>query len=353
MGINASSLADMCCSDETKKDTKDILPTRETSELPGGTVAAHLKVFSYSDLSFATGEFSTENWRGEDVFGATYRGFVLDPTVPDQKQGLDEVRVAVVVRKLKQNKAKELKDLEKAAETLASVRQAGLLTVFGIAEETGEVYFVSEVGANGLLESKMYKVEVAMTWNERVAVLKDVATGLACLHGQSMPHHHIVPSSVYLTEENRAKLADSVYADLKTLDGEYLFAQDDVHAELARKGYLDPVVKSSGTYDLSSDIYSFGMLILEVLTGLHCVNEKGDSFLPWIHAYWNQKNPNLKNLVDPKTGKYPSQGALKLLTLSKHCVKSAPAERPSINDVIEQLKAVDLNPLRASSKRVA
>ncbi|RZC68612.1 hypothetical protein C5167_032784 [Papaver somniferum] len=150
-------------------------------------------------------------------------------------------------------------------EGLSRIRHPHLVCLFGCCEEDGEQYLVYEFCSNGNLAQHLLKRDTCLTWDKRVKILRDCAIALKFLHNNPYGctvHRDIKLTNILLTDTMDPKLSDFGLARMLGMEESKVFT--DVRGTL---GYMDPEYMSNAKLTSASDVYSFGIVILQILSG--------------------------------------------------------------------------------------
>ncbi|KMT08519.1 hypothetical protein BVRB_6g138020 [Beta vulgaris subsp. vulgaris] len=280
---------------------------------------ASLKVYSFKDLQAATENFSSDHW----IKGSVYKGNVNG----------DEV----AIKKMDGDVSKEISVLNK-------INHFNLIRLLGVCLEDGVWYFVYEFAGNGALSEWINEGKAdgkTLSWGKRMQIACDVATGLNYLHCFTNPphvHKDIKTSNVFLDQDFRAKIAKfGLSRPVRGNDGQYTLTSHIV----GTKGYLAPEYLENGIVSPMLDVYAFGVLLLEMLTGKDVaylyegVNVNlSEVFGPVLTD--EDGISNMKGFIDTSLGDdYPADIAYAMLVLVDHCLRKDPGSRPSMDEVVQ------------------
>ncbi|KAL5156504.1 PTI1-like tyrosine-protein kinase [Glycine soja] len=287
------------------------------------------RVFSLKELHSATNNFNYDNKLGEGGFGSVYWGQLWDGS-----------QIAVKRLKVWSNKA----DMEFAVEVeiLARVRHKNLLSLRGYCAEGQERLIVYDYMPNLSLLSHLHgqhSAESLLDWNRRMNIAIGSAEGIGYLHNQSMPHiihRDIKASNVLLDSDFQAQVADFGFAKL--------IPDGATHVTTRVKGtlgYLAPEYAMLGKANESCDVYSFGILLLELASGKKPLEKLSSavkrSINDWALPLACEKK--FSELADPKLeGNYAEEELKRVVLTALLCVQSQPEKRPTILEVVELLK---------------
>ncbi|XP_021672392.2 PTI1-like tyrosine-protein kinase At3g15890 [Hevea brasiliensis] len=287
------------------------------------------RIFSLKELHAATNNFNYDNKLGEGGFGSVYWGQLWDGS-----------QIAVKRLKAWSNKA----DMEFAVEVeiLARVRHKNLLSLRGYCAEGQERLIVYEYMPNLSLLSHLHgqnSAECHLDWKRRMNIAMGSAEGIAYLHHHATPHiihRDIKASNVLLDSDFQAQVADFGFAKL--------IPDGATHVTTRVKGtlgYLAPEYAMLGKASESCDVYSFGILLLELASGKKPLEKTSEAvkrtITDWAMPLACERKFN--ELADPKLNGKFEEGELKRVVLAAlKCADSRPEKRPTMLEVVELLK---------------
>ncbi|XP_042383666.1 PTI1-like tyrosine-protein kinase At3g15890 [Zingiber officinale] len=307
----------LCCG--TSRDGKE----------PGKKGSPAWRVFSLQELYIATNKFNYDNKLGEGGFGSVYRGRLYDGT-----------QIAVKRLKVWSNRA----EMEFAAEVevLAKVRHKNLLNLRGYCTEGKERLIVYDYMPNLSLVSHLHgqhSQACALDWKRRMNIAIGSAEGIAYLHHhdtQHIIHRDIKASNVLLDSKFQARVSDFGFARL--------IPDGATHVTTRVKGtlgYLAPEYAMLGKASESCDVYSFGILLLELASGKKAIEKLNltvkQRIVDWALPLARQKR--FKEMADPNLkGNFVESDLRRMVLVGLICAQSKPENRPTILDVIDLLK---------------
>lgn len=234
-------------------------------------------------------------------------------------------------------------------ETLLRVRHPHIVRLLGFCEQQDEGVLVLEFAANGNLYEKLHgggKAAGAMPWARRVSVAVQVAQALEYLHERCEPqvvHGDVKASNVLLDAAMGARLCDFGSARAG-FSASAAVAVRPPRTVLGSPGYVDPHYLRSGVLTKKSDVYSLGVLLLELLTGTQPFSDGRlltSAVAPMIKAGSCSCDDDVRKLVDQRLGcRYDVSQAATMATLAAACVGDNPALRPSMADVVRTLEQI-------------
>ncbi|KAL5699315.1 non-specific serine/threonine protein kinase [Ranunculus cassubicifolius] len=314
-----------CCSDE-KVEAGGFTPSM------GSYGSSTWRIFTYKELQTATNGFSEENKLGEGGFGSVYWGKTTD--------GLQ-----IAVKKLKAMNSKAEMEFAVEVEVLGRVRHKNLLGLRGYCAGTDQRLIVYDYMPNLSLLSHLhgqFANEVQLDWKRRMNVAIGSAEGLVYLHHEVTPHiihRDIKASNVLLNSDFEPLVADFGFAKLIPDGVSHMTTR--VKGTL---GYLAPEYAMWGKVSESCDVYSYGILLLEILTGRKPI-EKLPGGLKRTITEWAEPyivKGKFKELVDPKLrGNFDETQLKQAINVAALCVQSEPDRRPNMKEVVNLLKGYD------------
>ncbi|CAF1916122.1 unnamed protein product [Brassica napus] len=294
----------------------------------------------FKDLYYATQGFKEEDLLGSGGFGSVYRG-----VMPKTKK---EIAVKRVSNKSRQG----LKEFVSEVVSIGRMSHRNLVPLMGYCRRRDELLLVYDYMPNGSLDKYLYNnPEVTLDWKQRIKVIKGVASALFYLHEeweQVVIHRDVKASNVLLDAEHNARLGDFGLARLCS------HGSDPQTTRVAGTwGYLSPDHVRTGRATTATDIFAFGVLLLEVACGrrpIQIQNEGGERglLLDWVFEFWS--DGNILDAKDPNLGPECDQREVEMiLKLGLLCSHSNPQARPSMRQVLNYLSGdavlPDLSPL--------
>ncbi|XP_013623941.1 PREDICTED: L-type lectin-domain containing receptor kinase V.9-like [Brassica oleracea var. oleracea] len=229
--------------------------------------------------------------------------------------------------------------------TIGRLRHANLVRLLGYCRRKGELYLVYDCMPMGSLDKFLYhKQEQSLDWSQRFKVIKDVASGLCYLHQQWVQviiHRDIKPANILLDESMNAKLGDFGLAKLCD------HGIDPQTSNVAGTfGYISPELSRTGKASTSSDVFAFGVLMLEIACGRRPVLPRASSpsqmvLTDWVLDCWED---DILQVVDERLkhddNTYLEEQITMILKLGLLCSHPVAAIRPSMSSVVQFLDGV-------------
>ncbi|KAJ4954914.1 hypothetical protein NE237_011697 [Protea cynaroides] len=321
-----------------------LYPTTAPSPLTGLPEFSHLgwgHWFTLRDLELATNRFSKENVLGEGGYGVVYRGQLINGT-------------PVAVKKLLNNLGQAEREFGVEVEAIGHVRHKNLVRLLGYCVEGTHRLLVYEYVNNGNLEQWLHgamRQYGYLTWESRMKVLLGTAKALAYLHEAIEPkvvHRDIKSSNILIDNVFDAKVSDFGLAKLLGSGKSHISTR-----VMGTFGYVAPEYANTGFLNEKSDIYSFGVLLLEAITGRDPVDYGRPAhevnLVDWLKMMVG--NRRSEEVVDPNIEKRPSTKALKRALLTAlRCVDPDSHKRPKMSQVVRMLESEEY-PLPREDRR--
>ncbi|XP_073262358.1 LOW QUALITY PROTEIN: uncharacterized protein [Populus alba] len=300
------------------------------SSIPAYTGSA--KTFSKSDIELATSSFDASRILGEGGFGLVYSGVLEDGT-------------KVAVKVLKRNDQQGGREFLAEVEMLSRLHHRNLVKLIGICTEESSRSLVYELIANGSVESHLHGVdkESALNWDARIKIALGAARGLAYLHEDSSPrviHRDFKSSNILLEHDFTPKVSDFGLART-ALDEENRHISTQV---MGTFGYVAPEYAMTGHLLVKSDVYSYGVVLLELLTGRKPVDMSQppgqENLVTWARPFLTTKE-GLEVIIDPTLAPdVPFDSVAKVAAIASMCVQPEVSHRPFMSEVVQALKLV-------------
>ncbi|KAK7277209.1 hypothetical protein RIF29_18360 [Crotalaria pallida] len=303
--------------------------------------AHNLRVFSFAELGRATNDFSRLLKIGEGGFGSVYKGSIK----PVEGNG-DPVLVAI--KRLTKDALQGHKQWLAEVQFLGVVEHPHLVKLIGYCASDGERgiqrLLVYEYMPNKSLESHLFdKAYDPLPWKTRLEIALGSAQGLAYLHEElevQVIYRDFKSSNVLLDERFKPKLSDFGLAREGPVAG-------DTHVStsvMGTYGYAAPDYVETGHLTVKSDVWSYGVVLYEILSGRRSVERNRpkmeQKLLEWVKQY----PPDSKKfclIMDPLLkGQYSISGARKVAKLADNCLRRNAKDRPTMSQVVERLKQI-------------
>ncbi|KAF8709914.1 hypothetical protein HU200_029631 [Digitaria exilis] len=292
--------------------------------------------FSYKDLYHATDGFADTHLLGVGGFGKVYKGVLL--LLPSASS----TTLEVAVKKVSHDSRQGIREFVAEIMTIGRLQHRNLVRLLGYCRRRGELLLVYEYMPNGSLDRFLYDPgrEPALHWGKRFRIIKDVALGLYYLHNsceQVIVHRDVKASNVLLDDKMSGHLGDFGLARLHDHG-----ANPRTTRLVGTIGYLAPELARTSKATPLTDVFAFGVFILEVTCGRRPIEEDeeegGDCVLlvDWVLRRWSERK--LGDCVDAGLqGEYDAGEASMVLKLGMLCAHAVPRERPTMAQVVQYL----------------
>ncbi|KAL2551207.1 Protein kinase superfamily protein [Forsythia ovata] len=318
----------------------------------------NLKNYTFADLKKATKNFKSDMVLGEVAFGTVFKGLVDSKTLSPSKV---RTGMLVAIKKLNHESLQGYEEWQSEVNFLGRLSHPNLINVFGYCWEDKELSLVYEFMQKGSLEHHLFRrsgIE-PLSWDIRLKIAIGAARGLAFLHTLDKPYRNfmpsnIKPSNILLDGSCNAKLSDFGFPKLVPSEG-------NSHATtrvMGTYGYAALEYVATGHLYLKSNVYGFGVVLLEMLTGLPVLDYNRpigqQNLVVYAKPFLSQKR-KLMSIMDARMdGQYSSKAALQASQLTLRCLESEPIKRPSMKEVVaalEQIAGIGI-PKESNSKSV-
>ncbi|GAU29817.1 hypothetical protein TSUD_223630 [Trifolium subterraneum] len=296
--------------DNTKKESSSCNKSKEegSTTISGKFLEIpNLKEFSYGDLKVATKNFKSDALLGEGGFGKVYKGWLNAETLTPAKAGSGMI---VAIKKLNSD------------------------SVQGVQEWQFKLSCVLFWLGN----------PKPLSWDTRLKITIDAARGLAFLHSseKQIIYRDFKASNILLDGNYNAKISDFGLAKFGP-SGENSHVTTRI---MGTYGYAAPEYIATGHLYVKSDVYGFGVVLLEMLTGLKALDIKRpmekQNLVEWMKPSLTDKRKLKGNIVDYRLeGQYSSKAAFEIAQLILKCLESDPKKRPSMEDVLGTLEGIN------------
>ncbi|KDP23101.1 hypothetical protein JCGZ_00527 [Jatropha curcas] len=290
-------------------------------------------IISVQLLSKVTNGFALENELGHGGFGTVYKGELEDGT----KIAVKRMEAGIV-------SSKAIDEFQAEIAILSKVRHRNLVSILGYSVEGNERLLVYEYMSKGALSRHLFqwkslKLE-PLSWTKRLIIALDVARGMEYLHSmarETFIHRDLKSANILLDDDFHAKVSDFGLVKLAP-DG-----QKSVVTRLAGTfGYLAPEYAVMGKITTKSDVFSYGVVLMELLTGLTALDEERSEESRYLAEwFWRIKSSKEKLMaaIDPTLNKNEenSESISIVAELAGHCTAREPSHRPDMGHAVNLL----------------
>ncbi|KAK9279499.1 hypothetical protein L1049_013178 [Liquidambar formosana] len=316
---------------EVAKDANPSLDANKDGSKDGETIASEAQTFTFHELEAATYNFRSDCFLGEGGFGKVFKG------------RLERINQDVAIKQLDRNGVQGIREFVVEVLTLSLADHDNLVKLIGYCAEGDQRLLVYEYMPLGSLEGHLHDLpsnRKGLDWNTRMKIAAGAAKGLEYLHDKIKPpviYRDLKCSNILLGEGYHPKLSDFGLAKVGPVG-------DKTHVStrvMGTYGYCAPDYAMTGQLTFKSDIYSFGVVLLEIITGRKAIDNSRDpkeqNLVAWARPLFKDRR-KFSMMADPLLrGQYPVRGLYQALAISAMCVQEQPNMRPLIADVVTAL----------------
>ncbi|KAM1037767.1 hypothetical protein ACFX2I_032435 [Malus domestica] len=310
--------------------TSSILSVKEDPK-DRGSDHIEAQTFVFRELAAATRNFRAECLLGEGGFGRVFKG------------RLERTNQVVAIKQLDRDGLQGNREFLVELLMFSLLHHPNLVNLIGYCADGDQRLLVYEYMPLGSLGDHLHDVlpgKRRLDWNTRMKIAAGAAKGLKYLHDKASPpvlHRNLKCSNILLGEGYHPKLSGFGLAKLGPVG-------DNTHVSkwvMGTYGYCAPEYAMTGQLTLKSDIYSFGVVLLEIITGRTAIDNTrgaGEQILvEWARTLFKDRR-KLSQMADPTLqGQYPKRGLYQALAVAGMCVQEQPNMRPVIADVVTAL----------------
>ncbi|XP_057513058.1 G-type lectin S-receptor-like serine/threonine-protein kinase At1g11410 [Actinidia eriantha] len=284
---------------------------------------AELPYFDLSTIVAATENFSFANKLGQGGFGTVYKGRLLNGQ-------------EIAVKRLAKNSGQGVEEFKNEVTLIAKLQHRNLVRLLGFCIQKEEKMLVYEYLPNKGLDSFIFdKIKGSfLDWTKRYDIVLGIARGLLYLHQDSrlrIVHRDLKASNVLLDGAMNPKISDFGMAKI--------FGGDQIEANTNRVvgtyGYMSPEYAMEGLFSIKSDVFSFGVLLLEIISGTKNNSYYQENSVNLIGHVWKLwEEGKALDIVDSSMGNsYPVQQLLRCIHIGLLCVQELATDRPTMSNV--------------------
>ncbi|XP_075635748.1 putative LRR receptor-like serine/threonine-protein kinase At1g06840 isoform X2 [Castanea sativa] len=288
-----------------------------------------VKDFTYREMAVATNNFDNSTEVGQGGYGKVYKGILPDGVV-------------VAIKRAQEGSLQGEKEFLTEIKLLSRLHHRNLVSLIGYCDEDGEQMLVYEFMSNGTLRDHLSaKCKEPLSFAMRLRIALGSAKGILYLHTEADPpvfHRDIKASNILLDSKYMAKVADfglSRLAPVPDIEGTV-----PTHVSTVVKGtpgYLDPEYFLTRKLTDKSDVYSLGVVFLELLTGKQPISH-GKNIVREVNVA--SKSDMIFSVIDGRMGSYPPKCVVKFLNLALKCCGDETDARPSMAEVVRELESI-------------
>ncbi|KAK7362978.1 hypothetical protein VNO77_05103 [Canavalia gladiata] len=289
-----------------------------------------LPLFDFNTITMATNNFSEENKLGQGGFGSVYKGRLLE--------GQD-----IAVKRLSKTSGQGIEEFKNEVKLIVKLQHRNLVRLLGCSIQMDEKMLVYEYMENRSLDAILFDKakRSSLDWQRRFNIICGIARGLLYLHQDSrfrIIHRDLKASNILLDKEMNPKISDFGMARI--------FGTDQTEANTMRVvgtyGYMSPEYAMDGIFSVKSDVFSFGVLVLEIVSGkknrgFYFANKELNLL---GHAWKLWREGNVLELVDSSiNNSYSPSEAHRCIQVGLLCVQERAEDRPTMSSVVLMLSS--------------
>ncbi|XP_028801028.1 uncharacterized protein LOC114756270 [Neltuma alba] len=289
-----------------------------------------LSLFDHRRLATATNNFDLKNKLGQGGFGPVYKGKLEDGQ-------------EIAVKRLSRSSGQGMEEFINEVELISKLQHRNLVRLLGYCIEREEEILVYEYMPNKSLDAYIFDPlrRKSLDWGKRFSIIEGIARGLLYLHKDSrlkIIHRDLKASNILLDEKMNPKISDFGMAKL--------FGGSEDQANTGRivgtYGYISPEYATEGLYSEKSDVFSFGVLLLEIISGRKNISfyEDAETFTLLGYAWKLWIDDNITPLIDPQIYDPDFQkDILRCIHIGLLCVQELAKDRPSMVSIMLMLQS--------------
>ncbi|XAR56437.1 Non-specific serine/threonine protein kinase [Bertholletia excelsa] len=286
--------------------------------------------FTLRQIRTATNNFDTANKIGEGGFGSVYKGLLSDGTL-------------IAVKQLSSKSKQGNREFVNEIGMISALQHPHLVKLYGCCIDGNQLLLVYEYMENNSLSRALFgpeECQLNLDWSTRYKICIGIARGLSYLHEESrlkIVHRDIKASNVLLDKDLNPKISDFGLAKLDDEENTHISTRI-----AGTYGYMAPEYAMHGYLTYKADVYSFGIVALEIVSGRYNASDrtKENSFyiLDWAHAL--KEKGNLMELVDPRLGSdFDKEEVVVMINVALLCTDDSLAVRPVMSSVVSMLES--------------
>ncbi|KAL9687827.1 hypothetical protein QQ045_032234 [Rhodiola kirilowii] len=289
-----------------------------------------MPLYSFEQLATATGNFDAANKLGQGGFGPVYKG-----TFVDGKE--------IAVKRLSRASGQGLAEFMNEVVVISKLQHRNLVRLLGCCVEKDEKMLIYEYMPKKSLDAYLFDPlkQGNLQWRKRYEIIEGIGRGLLYLHRDSrlrIIHRDLKPSNILLDEELNPKISDFGMARIFESNQD----QANTLRVVGTYGYMSPEYAMEGRFSEKSDVFSFGVLLLEIVSGkrntsFHQDDDSSLSLLGLVWSLWNEGRT--ETLIDPALSNSNGQRheILRCIHIGLLCVQELASDRPSVSTILPML----------------
>ncbi|XP_057446458.1 cysteine-rich receptor-like protein kinase 25 isoform X2 [Lotus japonicus] len=291
--------------------------------------------FDFVVIQAATNNFSEDNYIGKGGFGKVYKGILHNGQ-------------QIAVKRLSESSNQGVDEFKNEVLLIAKLQHKNLVAFVGFCLEEQEKILIYEYVPNKSLDYFLFdsQVEHPLSWDERYNIIGGIARGIVYLHEHSrlkVIHRDLKPSNVLLDENMIPKISDFGLARIVEINQD----QENTNRIVGTYGYMSPEYAMLGEFSDKSDVFSFGIMILEIVTGKKKLSSYephpiANGLLSYVWREWKDQTP-LSVLDQNIKENYSQTEVMKCIQIGLLCAQHNPDARPTMVEVVSYLGSYSAN----------
>ncbi|RDX62386.1 G-type lectin S-receptor-like serine/threonine-protein kinase, partial [Mucuna pruriens] len=295
-------------------------------------------IFDFSTIDMATNHFSDGNKLGEGGFGPVYKGILVDGQ-------------EIAVKRLSKTSTQGTEEFKNEVKLMATLQHRNLVKLLGCSVQQDEKLLIYEFMPNRSLDYFIFDTTLGklLDWTKRLEIIEGIARGLMYLHQDStlkIIHRDLKTSNILLDNNMIPKISDFGLA--RTFGGDQAEAEANTNRVMGTYGYMPPEYAVHGSFSTKSDVFSFGVIVIEIISGRknrgfrdphHHLNLLGHAWRLWIEE---RPLELTDDMLDDDTA--ICSEILRCIHVGLLCVQQNPENRPNMSSVVLMLNGEKLLP---------
>ncbi|CAL5410951.1 unnamed protein product [Camellia sinensis] len=301
------------------------------SDMIGNEISAVQSLqFDLATIQVVTNNFTDDNKIGEGGFGSVYKGILSNGQ-------------EIAVKRLSRNSGQGAAEFKNEVVLVAKLQHRNLVRLLGFCLEGEEKILIYEFVPNKSLDYFLFdpQEQEKLDWSKRYKIIGGIARGMLYLHEDSrlrIIHRDLKVSNVLLDGDMNAKISDFGLARIFGVDQ----TQGNTNRVVGTYGYMSPEYAMHGQFSVKSDVFSFGVLVLEIISGkknnTFYQSECAEDLLSYAWKLWREERP-LELMDSTLEGSYSRNEVIRCIHIGLLCVQEDPDARPSMATVVVMLNS--------------
>ncbi|XP_019170534.1 PREDICTED: putative receptor-like protein kinase At4g00960 [Ipomoea nil] len=306
----------------------------QTKDVTGISTEDQSLQYDFSIIQAITNNFSPQSKIGKGGYGYVYKGML-----PSRQE--------VAIKRLSRSSGQGAKEFKNEVEVVAKLQHRNLVKLLGYCSEREEKILIYEFVPNGSLDYFLFDVDkqYLLDWSRRYKIIKGISRGLLYLHEDSrlkIIHRDLKASNILLDANMNSKIADFGLARIFEIDQ----TEESTNRIVGTYGYMPPEYAMHGEFSVKSDIFSLGVILLEIITGnknrIIDQSNRTVNLLGYAWEQWRDGTP--LEILDPVLAKsYKVNEVIQCIHIGLLCVQDVAVERPTMAEVMLMLSSYSSN----------